>query len=672
MPGWWVAVGFPSRPMPMSPVATPVTAPSSPCSTSAAAKPGKISTPSPSACLASQRQTLPRLTTCMPWFLKHAGSAKSGSLYAPRSVRNTKRSSLTGALSGASSSRQFGMSSVSERGSITAPDRMCAPTSEPFSSTQTPTSCWCCAASCFKRIAAASPAGPAPTITTSYCIDSRSAIVFPAVAFRHYRGRRGRPWFEYHSRRVHATPHRRFDGAGVIARDVIAGQEEVAQRCARLRAPEPGRAGEGRALFVDHAMPRRIRQGPELLLQLLVDEARKLVVGEVLVRALRADDGGDDAALTRERAPVERPLQQPAVEAEHGRRQNSLRRIAQVDRVDWLVGESLHRFRSFGQRRNADQECRCMIGGQGTHDVTEFVLVAVGAYGKPRVTLIYRRDAMPGPHGTAFRAHVVRSGVGEEPREVDPRQQQIACLAASAETVAKHIEEDLCRGGFGRGVERGDAQREPEQAHEGAALTLIFEERNDRRVPLQSVVPPPHPQQETHRGEPLGEGRPAGGQQSGEKMEGRRQADRPQREAVVDTPGERNSKKKSLGIGADEPHQAQRFRVGAEQDVQAVVEREIAVLDPPRATPERFCRLEYRDRHPMVGERHCRRHAGVASADDGNVHEGAVLPESRQLRWPASWRACLPRSSGARRRGLRISAARCVPAPRGAAPAADS
>ena len=56
-------------------------------------------------------------------------------------MRNRKRSSLTGALSGASSCCQSGISSFSARGSITAPDRMCAPTSEPFSSTQTLTSC---------------------------------------------------------------------------------------------------------------------------------------------------------------------------------------------------------------------------------------------------------------------------------------------------------------------------------------------------------------------------------------------------------------------------------------------------------------------------------------------------------------------------------------------------
>ncbi len=61
---------------------------------------------------------------------------------------------------------------------MTAPDRICAPTSEPFSTTTTLIS----GESCFRRMAAASPAGPAPTITTSNSMLSRggrSAIFFP-------------------------------------------------------------------------------------------------------------------------------------------------------------------------------------------------------------------------------------------------------------------------------------------------------------------------------------------------------------------------------------------------------------------------------------------------------------------------------------------------------------
>ena len=63
-----------------------------------------------------------------------------------------------------------------------APDRMCAPGSEPFSSTQTEMSRPAPAASCFRRIAVDSPPGPAPTTTTSYSIDSRSTVAW-LVAF---------------------------------------------------------------------------------------------------------------------------------------------------------------------------------------------------------------------------------------------------------------------------------------------------------------------------------------------------------------------------------------------------------------------------------------------------------------------------------------------------------
>ena len=58
---------------------------------------------------------------------------------------------------------QSGNSSLSALGSNTAPDKICAPTSEPFSTTQTDSS----ALTCFRRQAAANPAGPAPTMTTS-------------------------------------------------------------------------------------------------------------------------------------------------------------------------------------------------------------------------------------------------------------------------------------------------------------------------------------------------------------------------------------------------------------------------------------------------------------------------------------------------------------------------
>ncbi len=55
-------------------------------------------------------------------------------------------------------------------GSTTAPERIWAPTSEPFSNTTTDSS----GLTCFRRMAAERPAGPAPTITTSNSMLSRS------------------------------------------------------------------------------------------------------------------------------------------------------------------------------------------------------------------------------------------------------------------------------------------------------------------------------------------------------------------------------------------------------------------------------------------------------------------------------------------------------------------
>ena len=63
-------------------------------------------------------------------------------------------------------------------GSITAPERIWAPTSEPFSTTTTEHS----GKSCFRRIAAASPAGPAPTTTTSNSMLSREGRSFMSYA----------------------------------------------------------------------------------------------------------------------------------------------------------------------------------------------------------------------------------------------------------------------------------------------------------------------------------------------------------------------------------------------------------------------------------------------------------------------------------------------------------
>ena len=80
-------------------------------------------------------------------------------------------SCFTGTQMGSEAWRHSGSNASRGAGSSTAPERMCAPTVEPFSRTQTRSS----ALRCLSRMAVASPAGPAPITATSYSITSRVA-----------------------------------------------------------------------------------------------------------------------------------------------------------------------------------------------------------------------------------------------------------------------------------------------------------------------------------------------------------------------------------------------------------------------------------------------------------------------------------------------------------------
>ena len=85
-------------------------------------------------------------------------------------MRMRKSSTAAGTFMPGYSLRHSGSSCSSGPGSITAPESECAPTAEAFSSTQM----LAVGFSCFRRMAHARPAGPAPTMTTSYSMTSRS------------------------------------------------------------------------------------------------------------------------------------------------------------------------------------------------------------------------------------------------------------------------------------------------------------------------------------------------------------------------------------------------------------------------------------------------------------------------------------------------------------------
>jgi hypothetical protein len=89
-------------------------------------------------------------------------------------VSNRSWSSVASTVTGAPFACQSGISSFRARGSKQAPERIWAPTSAPFSSTQIESALSFSLANWARRMAAASPLGPAPTITQSNSIASRS------------------------------------------------------------------------------------------------------------------------------------------------------------------------------------------------------------------------------------------------------------------------------------------------------------------------------------------------------------------------------------------------------------------------------------------------------------------------------------------------------------------
>ncbi len=160
--------GSPFFSTPMSPMRTPFTAPDSSKSASAAANPANTSTPSFSASAPRMGTSCPSEMIRLPWFIICGGVI--GSLKRLRRVMNRNSSRVAGTQIAGACSRHDGSNSSSGPGSSTAPEREWAPRLAAFSRTQTLRSGF----SCFRRMAQAKPAGPPPTIATSYSMTSRA------------------------------------------------------------------------------------------------------------------------------------------------------------------------------------------------------------------------------------------------------------------------------------------------------------------------------------------------------------------------------------------------------------------------------------------------------------------------------------------------------------------
>ena len=100
-------------------------------------------------------------------------------------------------------------------------------------------------------------------------------------------------------------------------------------------------------------------------------------------------------------------------------------------------------------------------------------------------------------------------------------------------------------------------------------------------------------------------------------MQRRRQFRRTQMKALMDLQIQRQAQEMVAPRRALRG-QAPGLRVGADEDVQAVVECAVVDGDTPRAAAEGRGRFKHCDRDVARGEFHGRGHAGVAAADDGD------------------------------------------------------
>ena len=98
----------------------------------------------------------------------------------------------------------------------------------------------------------------------------------------------------------------------------------------------------------------------------------------------------------------------------------------------------------------------------------------------------------------------------------------------------------------------------------------------------------------------------------------RRQARRAQMKFILHVPRQRQAQQCLRVRRVYELYQAQRFDIRADQDVQPVIERNVAVIDPSRASAELAGGFEHGHWHALLRERGRSCHAGVTAADDGD------------------------------------------------------
>ena len=357
----------------------------------------------------------------------------------------------------------------------------------------------------------------------------------------------------------------------------------------------------------------------------------ELVVLHLLVVALRADDAGQQSRVTSKLSPIECPLHDAFGETEHRDRQLHRCRILEINGEDRLVGVAA------GEARQQRLE---LVRPDSDDHVAEVL--------RERVEITHCR-AVPNfsamcckPGGSRFR---------KQSCEVHARNQQLAGRTRPGQAVAQNCEEGIRRSLRRQRIQRRDAQRKPKVTADRARLSVRLEQGRDADMGFHPEALALHGLHERDRPEPFAPGNSLGSGERSREVKRRRKRGRAKVEPLRVAQFERQAQQERVRIGTHFPHQPEQCRVGANEDVLAVVERAACGGHAPRAAARHRTALEHRDANPALRKRHRRGKARISASYDCYVRSQVEIAIQslrmgvREVRWVSTLKPSASTSS---------------------------
>ena len=221
---------------------------------------------------------------------------------------------------------------------------------------------------------------------------------------------------------------------------------------------------------------------------------------------------------------------------------------------------------------------------------------------------------------TAVSANEVGCRFGKKPAKVDGGQEQVGVGAPATQTVAQDIGEDLCGGVLRVGIEGSEAECFPEPFAQRAVLAVGVEQFGHGAIGGDAVAVFLEGKRQAAGSEFFLEGAAARAAEPGRQVQGSGQAWQGKAQAgggIVQ--GEGCAVQQRLRGGADGAQQAQRFAVGADQEVLAVVDDAPVDLACAGTAAELASSFEDNGAGASGHQFDGGGEAGPAGADDGNA-----------------------------------------------------